>query len=77
MRSMPVAHGLFAASGSQTAGFAHRLSERVGPRQYHGREFFRERGMLGPAITCMKGLTEFFEKQRRVSAKSSMTRPVC
>lgn len=61
----PVAHGLFAASPSQAfdsgSGYQHvwiRDNIMVA-------NSLRLRGELAPAIACMQGLTQFFQKQAR------------
>lgn len=60
----PVANGLFAASSSQ----AH--DSATGYQNVWVRDCimiansFRLRGMLDPAVACMRGLTRFFEKQQ-------------
>ncbi|HEY1471866.1 MAG TPA: glycoside hydrolase family 15 protein, partial [Candidatus Acidoferrum sp.] len=61
---LPIAHGLFTASPSQTldslTGYQHvwiRDNVMVA-------NSFRLRGQLVPAIACMKGLTLFLETQR-------------
>ncbi len=63
-RISQAAHGLFAASGGQTA-------EGVSGYQYAWvrdnvlvANSFRLRGELGTAIACVKGLTQFFAKER-------------
>ena len=59
-----VAHGLFAASGSQLPDSITGYQNVWVRDNIMVANSFRERGMLGPAISCMKGLTEFFEKQQ-------------
>ncbi len=59
-----VAHGLFAASGSQLPDSVTGYQNVWVRDNIMVANSFRERGMLAPAIDCMKGLTKFFEKQK-------------
>jgi len=59
----PVAHGLFAASGSQAADSATGYQNVWVRDNIMVANSFRLRGMMGPALDCMDGLTRFFEKQ--------------
>jgi hypothetical protein len=60
-----VAHGLFAASGSQLPDSITGYQNVWVRDNIMVANSFRERGMLVPAINCMNGLTKFFEKQQR------------
>jgi GH15 family glucan-1,4-alpha-glucosidase len=59
----PVAHGLFAASGSQAADSVTGYQNVWVRDNIMVANSFRLRGMAAPAIACMQGLTQFFEKQ--------------
>ncbi len=58
----PVAHGLFAASGSQAADSVTGYQNVWIRDNIMVANSFRLRGLLEPAIACMQGLTGFFEK---------------
>lgn len=59
----PVAHGLFAASGSQAANSASGYQNVWVRDNIMVASSFRLRGQLDTAIACMQGLTQFFQKQ--------------
>jgi GH15 family glucan-1,4-alpha-glucosidase len=58
----PVAHGLFAASGSQAADSVTGYQNVWIRDNIMVANSFRLRGFLEPAIACIQGLTRFFEK---------------
>jgi phosphorylase kinase alpha/beta subunit len=60
----PVAHGLYAASASQTPDSLTGYQNVWVRDNVMVANSLRLRGLLIPAITCMQGLTQFFEKQR-------------
>jgi GH15 family glucan-1,4-alpha-glucosidase len=60
----PVAHGLFAASGSQLPDSMTGYQNVWVRDNIMVANSFWERGILAPAISCMNGLTKFFEKQK-------------
>ena len=61
---IPVAHGLFAASGSQTPDSVSGYQNVWIRDNVMVANSLRLRGLTAPAISCMNGLTQFFEKQR-------------
>ena len=60
----PVAHGLFAASGSQSPDSVTGYQNVWIRDNVMVANSFRLRGQLVPSIACMKGLTLFLETQR-------------
>jgi phosphorylase kinase alpha/beta subunit len=62
-RILPVAHGLFAASPSQTPDSVSGYQNVWVRDNVMVANSLRLRGELGPAVACMQGLTRFFEKQ--------------
>jgi GH15 family glucan-1,4-alpha-glucosidase len=60
----PVAHGLFAASPSQTDNSLTGYQNVWVRDNIIVANSFRLRGILQPAIACIQGLTRFFERQR-------------
>jgi len=60
----PVAHGLFAASPSQARDSLTGYQNVWVRDNIIVANSFRLRGILEPAIACIKGLTRFFERQR-------------
>lgn len=60
---VPVAHGLFAASGSQSVASLSGYQNVWVRDNILVANSFRERGIPDPAVACMKGLTQFFHKQ--------------
>lgn len=61
---IPVAHGLFAASGSQTPDSVSGYQNVWIRDNVMVANSLRLRGLTAPAISCMNSLTQFFEKQR-------------
>jgi GH15 family glucan-1,4-alpha-glucosidase len=61
----PVAHGLFAASASQADNSLTGYQNVWVRDNVIVANSFRLRGIPEPAITCVKGLTRFFERQRK------------
>jgi phosphorylase kinase alpha/beta subunit len=59
----PVAHGLFAASPSQARDSATGYQNVWVRDNVMVANSFRLRGQLQPAVACMQGLAQFFEKQ--------------
>ena len=62
-RIVPVAHGLFAASSSQTPDSLSGYQNVWVRDNVMVANSFRLRGQLEPAIACVQGLTRFFETQ--------------
>lgn len=60
----PLAHGLFAASSSQLPDAVTGYQNVWVRDNIMVANSFRERGILSPAISCMNGLTKFFERQK-------------
>jgi GH15 family glucan-1,4-alpha-glucosidase len=60
----PVAHGLFAASASQPGDSLTGYQNVWVRDNIIVANSFRLRGIMEPAIACIKGLTRFFERQR-------------
>jgi GH15 family glucan-1,4-alpha-glucosidase len=60
----PVAHGLFAASPSQTDNSLTGYQNVWVRDNIIVANSFRLRGILPPAIACIQGLTQFLERQR-------------
>src|SRR5208283_3009302 len=60
----PVAHGLYAASPSLAADSLTGYQNVWVRDNIMVANSLRLRGFLTPAISCMQGLTQFFEKQR-------------
>jgi hypothetical protein len=61
---VPVAHGLFPASGSQTPESVTGYQNVWIRDNVMVANSLRLRGWTAPAVSCMNGLTQFFEKQR-------------
>ncbi len=61
---VPVAHGLYAASGSQTPDSVTGYQNVWIRDNVMVANSLRLRGLTAPAVSCMSGLTQFFEKQR-------------
>jgi Glycosyl hydrolases family 15 len=60
----PVAYGLYAASASQAPNSVTGYQNVWVRDNVMVANSLRLRGLLTPAISCMQGLTQFFEKQR-------------
>jgi hypothetical protein len=60
----PVAHGLFAASSSQLPDAVTGYQNVWVRDNIMVANSFRERRILSPAISCINGLTKFFERQK-------------